>query len=128
MLKYTDQGLIKTIKTEPITFIFVFGQGHFSAQNFTFECEILKDAASKITISEMEIEQWFVELFNDKIMTLPENNTEAMHAYFEAMGIRPEKIIFVQEYGSEYLIQLLYNIISKSLDGANKLLSIKILG
>lgn len=121
-MKYTDQGLIKTIKTEPIHYVWFDGES-ITSQSVQFEMEFLH-IKDKITISEKEPQGWLFDLLYDKILTAPENNTDKL------VGLRPydpDPIVFVERFGNEYLLETLYNILSDLLDNGNKLISIKLI-
>lgn len=120
-MKYTDQGLIKTVKTEPIHYVWFDGES-ITAQSVQFEMEFLHNK-DKITISEKEPQGWLFDLLHDKILTAPENNTNKI---IDLRPYDPDPIVFVEHFGDEYLLKTLFAIISKLVDNGNKLLSIKL--
>lgn len=126
-MKYTEHGLIQTIKTEPINYIWAWSPTNINSNSISFELEFLTNTG-KITIQGIEIRNWLFDLLYDKILTLSKNNIpEVLNDLTKLKQDDKDPILFVEEYGNEYLLKMLYHIINQMLDSENKLLSIKLI-
>lgn len=123
-MKYTEQGLIRIIKTEPILFNWMFDNSMLSPTSIELEMEFL-EVEPKIEIHGQDVKDWLFELLYDKVVTTANNNTDDLVTLSKLVsGHEP---LFVEEYGLEYLIKQLYHIINVILENGNKLLSIKLI-
>jgi hypothetical protein len=126
-MKYTEQGLIRTIISEPLNCNWLYSPNQIYPFSLKLKMEFLVSDRDKLLIGGMEVVPWLISIFSDKFVTADnsEENVEFANR-FSTNG--EDKLLIVKLIGQEYILEFLHFAINQLIsDSGNKLLSIEII-
>lgn len=123
MKKATKDGIVHTIRIEPINSIRVHGDKTVFPTQYKFELEILC-SDGKPSIANQDPQEWIFSVFNYKLITKAENNNPEFVEFCNNLFPSPDPILFVKELDSEYILTMLFQIIEHIIDNNCKLINI----
>jgi hypothetical protein len=125
MKKITKDGIIHTIKIEPIMTAWVYSDLSIVPGQYKFTVEILC-RHGKPSIGGKDVQDWFYLIFDKFLAHSSDNNTEFIEYCNKLARKKKDSVLFVENFDNEYILKTLFAIISNTIDDNCELVSITV--